>query len=69
MNGVNWMDQLCSTNATQRKEKRIHFTSFTLFLDLAVCQAYAVFKKLSTEYDAKISLVDFKRNICEQLAL
>jgi hypothetical protein len=50
-----------------RREKRVELTLFTLFLDLAVNQSYAIFKTLAKGKDAKIGLSDFKRVLCHQL--
>jgi hypothetical protein len=43
MNGVDRMDQLRSTNITQRREKRLYMTMFTMCLDLAIHQAYCLY--------------------------
>ncbi len=46
MNGVDRMDQLCSTNITQRRKKRLYMTMFTMCLDLAIHQAYCMYMAL-----------------------
>jgi hypothetical protein len=46
MNSVDCMDQRWSTNPTRRVEKRLHMSLFTLFLDLTMHNAYAVFQKI-----------------------
>jgi hypothetical protein len=47
MNGVDCMDQLCSTHVTQWREKRVHMTIFTYLLDLSFTQAYAIYQKIN----------------------
>ena len=42
-------------------------TIFTLILDLAVINAYALFKKIKP--DENVTIREFKRLICEQLCL
>ncbi len=72
MNGVDRMDQYRSTNATQRKEKRVSMTLFTLFLDLAVSQAFAIYNRLASDdkdIAQNVKFSDFKRKICESLVL
>ncbi len=51
MNGVDCLDQYRSANATQRREKRLQMTIFTLYLDLAVSQALAVYNLLIVDND------------------
>jgi hypothetical protein len=46
MNGVDRMDQLGSTNITQRREKRLYMTMFTMCLDLAVYQAFCLYNAM-----------------------
>jgi hypothetical protein len=69
MNSVDRLDQYRSTNPTQRKERRLQMTIFTLFLDLAVSQALAVYNQLMLG-DAKARKWDFrvfKRHLCSLL--
>ena len=42
MNGVDKFDQYRSTNATERREKRVTMTIFTFLLDAAMMNAYAI---------------------------
>ena len=63
MNLVNRLDQLRSTNPTRRKEKRVEMTIFTLFLDLAINNAYALLPKISPNLSAEHSFCLFKREI------
>ena len=46
MNSVDRVDQLRSTAATRRKEKRIHMSLWTYCIDLSVHQAFCVYKEL-----------------------
>ena len=46
MNSVDRVDQLRSTAATRRKEKRIHMSLWTYCIDLTVHQAFRVYKEL-----------------------
>ncbi len=43
MNGVDWLDQYRLTHATQNWEDRLQMTIFTLFLDLTLSHAFAVY--------------------------
>ena len=65
MNSVDRMDQLQATNATQRKESRVEMTLFTLFLDLAINNSFALMKKLWPHDASKLTIRDFKRSVCE----
>jgi hypothetical protein len=68
MNGVDWMDQYRATLAMQRKEVRIHMTIWTFCLDLAITQAYAVYRKAATDKgEPYVSFFKFKRRICAAL--
>ena len=63
MNSVDRADQKRSTNPTKRREKRLHMSMFTYILDMAVLQAHNVFQTLKP--DNNVSLVQFKRSLCE----
>ena len=67
MNSVDCMDQRRSTNPTRRVEKRLHMSLFTLFLDLAMHNAYAVFQKIDPQKANCTAYREFKRIIAEQL--
>lgn len=67
MNSVDRMDQRRSTNPTRRVEKRLYMSIFTLYLDLAVHNAFALFLKLDGENARSISFREFKRQIAQQL--
>ena len=69
MNSVDRMDQLRSTNPTRRREKRVEMTIFTLLLDLAVNNAFALYNKMWPDLSSSVTIREFKRNICEQLVL
>jgi hypothetical protein len=49
MNSVDRMDHRRSTISTLWVEKRPHMSLFTLFLDLAMHNAYAVFQKIDPQ--------------------
>jgi hypothetical protein len=67
MNSVDRMDQRRSRNPTRRVEKRLHMSLFTLFLDLAVHNAYALFKKIDPQKANSTAYREFKRIVAEQL--
>jgi hypothetical protein len=69
MNAVDRMDQIRSTNITQRREKRLHMTMWTMFLDLAIHNAYCIFlNSASGEVKRKHqSLSSFKNAVAKQL--
>jgi len=62
------MDQRRSTHPTRRNERRLHMTFFTLFLDLSVNNAFALFEAIDPENAAKTTSREFKREICVKLA-
>ena len=63
MNGVDRFDQLRSTNAIARKEKRVSMSLFTFMLDAAILNAYALHKQ---ESDTPLLVPrEFKRRIAE----
>ena len=65
MNGVDRFDQLRSTNAIVRKEKRVSMSLFTFMLDAAVLNAFALSKQESPELT--MTARGFKRRIAEAL--
>jgi hypothetical protein len=68
MNGVDRMDQYHSTLPTQRKELRLHMTTFRFLLDLAVSQAYAIHQKCSEDdRTSHMTFFNFKQKVCELL--
>ena len=67
MNSVDCMDQLRSTNPTRRRERRLGMTIFTLILDLAVNNAFALYNKVCPTLASTVHTREFKRKICEQL--
>lgn len=71
MNGVDRMDQLRSTNITQRREKRLYMTMFTMCLDLAIHQAYCLYNALcpTTVSKKHKTLLSFKHSIAQALVL
>jgi len=67
MNAVDRMDQRRQPVACQRREKRVSMTIFTLILDLACSNGYAVGCTLSTQYKRSVRFDEFKRRTAEQL--
>ena len=73
MNSVDILDQRRSTNAAQRNEKRLNMSLFTMVLDLAIHNAYALLCWLHdevSEEELQVSLMpykEFKRCIAIQL--
>ena len=70
MNSVDIMDQRRSTNPTRRNEKRLSMTIFTLILDLAVHNAFAMYGwlcEVRNISDEEISYCEFKRRIAVDL--
>ena len=66
MSGVDRADQMRMVNPSQRKEKRLYMNVFTYVLDLAIVNAFTLFKneaKCSDGYD----ISEFKRELCETL--
>ena len=56
MNSVDRVDQIRSTNPIRRREKKIHMSLWTYFLDLVLHQSYCIYKTLIenkkiSEYD------------------
>src|SRR5687767_6079856 len=67
MNRVDQMDQLCSINATRRKECYVEMTIFTFLLDIGINNAFSLCKKIEQEESAKIALHTFKQRIFTNL--
>ena len=73
MNSVDILDQRRSTNAAQRNEKRLNMSIFTLVLDLAMHNAYALHCWMNNEISKEkleityLSYKEFKRRIAMQL--
>lgn len=67
MNSVDRLDQRRSTNPTRQVEKKLHMSLFTLYLDLSVHNAYALFQKIDPSMATKVQYREFKRRIAEQL--
>ena len=71
MNGVDRVDQRVSTNATSRKEPRLHMSVLTYFMDLATNNAFSIFQEVDcNEEDRKGkygTYFDFKRRLCAGL--
>ena len=72
MNGVDCFDQFRLTHATVRREKRVNMSRFTYLLDLAVINAFQVYKKLCDDGkigngDMKLDLTKFKCSISRSL--
>jgi hypothetical protein len=67
MNAVNRMDQRRQPVACQQREKRVSMTIFTLILDLACSNGYAIGCTLSTQYKCSVWFDKFKRRTAEQL--
>lgn len=61
MNAVDRMDQHRSTNPTRRREKRLSMTIFSLIIDLAVHNAFALYKVIDPT--GILGYQDFKREI------
>lgn len=68
MNGVDRYNQQRSTNATERKEKRVNLSLFTFALDTAIHYAFVLHnvKKYGT-FESGIR--EFKRRIAQSLVL
>jgi hypothetical protein len=67
MNAVDRMDQRRQPLACQRREKRVSMSIFTMVMDLACSNGYAVACTLSSDYKEKVSFSEFKRRVAEQL--
>ena len=72
MNGVDCFDQLCSTNATYRREKQTNMSLFTYILDIATRNAYQVYLKLCNlrkigKEEQGMNLAQFKHQIVRSL--
>lgn len=73
MNSVDILDQQRSTNAAERNEKRLSMSIFTLILDLAIHNAFALHswlldnKNNVDENPQPLAYREFKRRIAEQL--
>lgn len=65
MNSVDRADRKWSTNPTRRGGKYLHMSMFTYVLDLSVLQAHNVLQTIKS--DDNVSLVQFKRSLCEAL--
>jgi hypothetical protein len=71
MNGVGRMDQLRGTNITQQWEKRLYMTMFTMCLDLAVHQAFCLYKAMlpNAEQRNHKTILSFKEKIAQLLVI
>jgi hypothetical protein len=67
MNAIDRMDQRRQPVACQQREKHVSMTIFTLILDLACSNGYAVGCTLSTQYKHSVWFDEFKRRTAEQL--
>jgi hypothetical protein len=67
VNSVNRMEQQRSANPARRNERRLHMTLFTLFLDLAVNNAYALFVSTDPAEATTVKPCQFKKEVCEKL--
>jgi hypothetical protein len=67
MNAVDRMDQRRQPRACQRWEKRVSMSVFSMVMDLACSNGYAVGCTLSSEYKAEVTFSEFKRRVAEQL--
>lgn len=67
MNGVDRVDQLRSTNPIRRKEKRLSMSILTWALDLALINAFALFKKVAGVAAQRVTLREFKRRVADKL--
>ena len=70
MNSVDIIDQRRSTNPTRRNEKKLGMTMFTMVLDLAVHNAFALYLWIREEENAtepEITYREFKRRIAVDL--
>ena len=66
MNSVDWMDQKRSALPCKRKEKCLSMSVFTYLLDLSCLQAFSIYNVIRAP-DKKVSLLQFKRQLCESL--
>lgn len=69
MNAVDRMDQRRQPLACQRREKRLSMSLFTMILDLACSNGYAVACTLSTNYKRSVPFREFKRRVADQLTM
>ncbi|GMF43760.1 unnamed protein product [Phytophthora fragariaefolia] len=67
MNAVDRVDQLRSTNPTQRREKSLHMSVFTWLLDVSIINAYALQRVIGGSTSARVALREFKREIADTL--
>ncbi|OWZ04679.1 hypothetical protein PHMEG_00023377 [Phytophthora megakarya] len=67
MNGVDRVDQLRSTNPIRRKEKRLSMSILTWAIDLALINAFSLFKKVAGSAATRVTLREFKRRVAEKL--
>ncbi|POM75332.1 LOW QUALITY PROTEIN: Hypothetical protein PHPALM_7578 [Phytophthora palmivora] len=67
MNGVDRVDQLRSTNPIRRKERHLSISILTWALDLALINAFSLFRKVVGDASARVSLREFKRRVAEKL--
>jgi hypothetical protein len=76
MNSVDVMDQIRSANITRRKERHLHMSMWTMVLDLAVHNGYAMYKWILDNHPKQIEIKDkihsfreFKRQVAEGLVI
>src|SRR5688572_3612437 len=67
MNSVDRMNQICSINPARRREARVEMSVFTMLLDVAVNNAFALYTKIEPEQLKGVSFCEFKRKICTRL--
>ena len=70
MNSVDIMDQRQSMNKMQQKEKRLNMTMFTLVLDLAIHNAFALYLwicEVENATEQQMSYHEFKQQIAVDL--
>jgi hypothetical protein len=67
MNAVDRMDQRRQPVACQRREKRVNMSVFTMIMDLACSNGYAVSCALSLNYKEKVTFREFKRRVADQM--
>ena len=61
MNAVDRMDQRRQPLACQRREKRVNMSVFTMIMDIACSNAYALCCTLSSKYKETVTFREFKR--------
>ncbi|GMF49481.1 unnamed protein product [Phytophthora fragariaefolia] len=67
MNAVDRVDQLRRTNLIRRKERRLSMSILTWALDLALINAFSLFRKVACNATTRVTLHAFKRRVAEKL--